>query len=300
MYEVPLTQPPQDIYYTKPSKWYRLFMIGMHCVNTWIIYMLWGWCPALIFAVHPLSAWGVAWVTGNYYATTAYFCLISYYIIHSFPNIWGAMVAMPIFAAALNSTICCVTFPFLFFLMGNPWGCYLFIPLAVCLGGNRFLTGIKIRDSFKENKPMKMDFTYKRLFLMTKIMAQYTVDFLFPNKLGLFPAYGNKVNDDQEVYDQWQACNKDFWLSLCILVSVFTLGMFVSKIGTLWYFTNNCNPFAMENDRTILCTTLSLSCNGWAVRGCWRSYSIASDIGGDCSHSFSIQNVFVFSNVPKY
>ena len=71
MYEVPLTQPPQDLYYKRPSKWYRLFMIGMHCVNTWVIYMLWGWCPALLFAVHPMSVWGVAWVTGNYYATTA-------------------------------------------------------------------------------------------------------------------------------------------------------------------------------------------------------------------------------------
>ena len=237
MYEVPLAQPPQDIFYKKPSKAYRLFMIGMHAVNVWIIYMLWGWCPALLFAVHPLSAWGVAWVTGNYYTTTAYFCLISYYIIHTFPNIWGVMVAMPIFAAALNSTICCVSFPFLFFLTGNSWGCYLFIPLAIYLGGRRFLTGIKIRDSFKANKPLDIDtITYKRIFLMVKVMAKYTTDFFLPNQLGLFSNYGQHIQDKPDIYNKFQSADKNFWVSLLILAAVFAGGWYISPFGTLWYF----------------------------------------------------------------
>ena len=39
MYEVPLEGPPPDHWATKPPKLYRVFMIGMHCVNTAIIYM---------------------------------------------------------------------------------------------------------------------------------------------------------------------------------------------------------------------------------------------------------------------
>lgn len=237
MYEVPLTAPPADLYFSAPSKAYRCFMIGMHCVNVSIIYMLWGWCPALLFAVHPMCVWGVAWVTGNYYATTAYFCLISYYIIHTFPNVWGALVAMPIFAAALNSTICCVSFPFIFLLTGNVWGCALFIPLAIYLRGKRFTTGIKTRDSFNENKPLKTQMTYKRFFLCIKVMARYILDVIYPNKIGLFTPYGHRIKDKEEVYSKWQSPNSHFWASLAICAVTFIGGMLVSPIGTLWFFT---------------------------------------------------------------
>lgn len=235
-YDVPLTLPDPNFFHTKPSPWYRVFMIGMHCVNTWIIYMLWGWCPALLFAVHPQAVWGVAWVTGNYYATTAYFSLISYFILHAYPNLLGALLAMPIFAAALNSTICCISFPFVFLLTGNWWGCALFIPLAIYLGGRKFTVGIGIRDSFKANKPMKMDFTYKRFFLIIKVMSRYILDTIFPDKLALFTPYGHNVNDVQEVYDWWHSPNLLFWQSLFVCGSVFIGGMFISPVGTMWFF----------------------------------------------------------------
>ena len=180
MYDVPLVQPPASLYRTHPAELYRCFMIGMHCFNTWFIYSLWGWAPALLFAVHPMAVWGVAWVTGNYYATTTFFCLEAYYILVHFPNVWGVLVAMPIFAAALNSTICGISFPFLFLLTGNIWGCFLFIPLIIFLKGKRFTTGMKIRDGFKVNKPLKTPFTYKRLFLMTKVMGKYIMDCIWP------------------------------------------------------------------------------------------------------------------------
>ena len=57
MYEVPQEGPPPEFWATKPSKFYRLFMIGMHCVNVSVIYLLWGWAPALLFAVHPIGVW---------------------------------------------------------------------------------------------------------------------------------------------------------------------------------------------------------------------------------------------------
>ena len=238
MYEVPLTLPDPNFQLTRPSEWYRLFMIGMHCVNTWIIYMLWGWCPALLFGVHPMSVWGVAWVTGNYYATTAYFCLIAYYILHAFPNILGALVAMPIFAAGLNSTICCVSFPFIFLLTGQWWGCSLFIPLAIYLRGRKFSTGIKIRDSFKENKPLVIPkFELRRFYLIPKIMALYILDCFFPDKCALFAPYGHEINDDKNIYDRWHSCNFSFWKSLSICGVTFIGGMFVSPLATIWFFT---------------------------------------------------------------
>ena len=113
MYEVPEKGASVTHFQGKPSKFYRLFMIGMHCVNVSVIYLLWGWAPALLFAVHPIGVWGTAWVTGNYYATTAYFCLIAFYAMSTLPNVYGAVIGMTLFTAALNSTICGLTFPFI-------------------------------------------------------------------------------------------------------------------------------------------------------------------------------------------
>jgi len=165
MYEVPLDGAPPSLWTKKPPKLYRVFMIGMHCVNVSVIYLLWGWAPALLFAVHPLSVWGTAWVTGNYYATTAYFCLIAYYILHVFPNIYGALAAMALFTAALNSTVCCITFPFLFLFIGTPWGLTLFFPLFMYLRGKRFTTGIETRLAFNRNKRVNSKLTWRRLLL---------------------------------------------------------------------------------------------------------------------------------------
>lgn len=159
MYEVPLEGPQPDYFKKRPPKLYRIFMIGMHCVNVSVIYLLWGWAPALLFAVHPIGVWGTAWVTGNYYATTAYFCLIGYYLLTVFPNVYGALGAMALYAAALNSTVCCISFPFIFLFpfMGTPWGLTLLFPLVTYLNGKRFRTGIKTRLDFTRGNQLIPD-----------------------------------------------------------------------------------------------------------------------------------------------
>lgn len=237
MYEVPLTAPPPDFFDTRPSKWYRAFMIGMHCVNVSIIYMLWGWCPALLFAVHPMGVWGTAWVTGNYYATTAYFTLISYLLLHTFPNAWGALAAMPIFAAALNSTICAINFPFIFLFIQPAWGLAMFLPLGAYLTGKKFKTGIKIRYSFHENKKLvDTKFTWRRLVLMIKVVGRYTYTAVVPSRLGLFTPFGHTLRDNQALYDHFHAVNKNFWASLGLIVGLFVLGLMVNPVGAFWFF----------------------------------------------------------------
>lgn len=240
LYEVPLTAPPPEFYNTKPSPWYRLFIIGMHCVNVSVIYLLWGWGPALIFAVHPMSVWGVAWVTGNYYATAAYFTLIAYYIIHTLPGVPGSLAAMCIYAAALNSTVCPITFPFLFLFIGQPWGLTMFIPLAIYLKGKKFTTGIKIRYNINNNKVLR-DGLVKfsligRLALMTKLIAKYTSLYLLPDKIGFFDPYGSRIKEKPEAWNYYHAIDKNFWSSLLICLSVLLAGLLISPVGILWYF----------------------------------------------------------------
>ena len=67
-------------------------------------------------------------------------------------------------------------------------------------------------------------------------MAKYTTEFFYPNKLGLFSAYGKDINDKAEIYNKFQSADKDFWISFGILAVVFGVGMKISVVGTLWYF----------------------------------------------------------------
>jgi len=240
MYDVPLVSPSVDFWNTKPSVWYRLFMIGMHCVNTSIIYMLWGWAPALLFAVHPMSVWGVAWVTGNYYATAAYFTLIAYFFIHTFPNIWGVSFAMLMFTSALNSTVCPINFPFLFLFVGQPWGLAMFFPLVMYLRGKKFNAGIKIRYDINNNvvvRNKEVQVSYVRRFaLMTKVVARYTYDCIIPNRLGFFTGFGDRLKERAEIWNNFHSFNRHFWMSLALCLSVFTAGMMINPFGILWYF----------------------------------------------------------------
>ncbi len=241
LYDVPLTVPQnvdkdgKAFFDRRPSQLYRMFMIGMHCVNTSVIYLLWGWGPAVLFAFHPVCVWGTAWVTGNYYATTTYFCLIAFYIMHTFPNVYGTLVALPIYAAALNSTIEALVFPFVVLAIGNPWGLALLQPLFMFLTGKRFTTGIKIREGFISENRIK-GFSLRRLILMTKVTGRYIFTAIYPDRLGFFGPFGANIHDNQEMYDKMHSANKEFWLNLLLCIVTFIGGMLISPVGTLWFF----------------------------------------------------------------
>lgn len=232
LYDIPMEGPSHKFWSMKPSPWYRLFMITMHCVNVSIIYMLWGWAPALLFAVHPMAVWGTVWVTGNYYATTTYFCLISYFVLHTFPNIWGSLVAMFIYAAALNSTITAVGFPFILGIMGIP----LVIPLWLFLRGKRFTTGMGIRKKIASKPVLDTSFTWRRLVLMTKVMAKYIHSVFVPNRIGLFTGWGENIRMKKDIYDGLHKVNGEFWSSLALCTGVLIAGLIINPFAILWFF----------------------------------------------------------------
>lgn len=237
-YPLPLKEKIDPKFYdTKPTWYYRAFMIGMHCVNSTIISLLWGWEPALLFAVHPMSIWGTAWVTGNYYATTAYFTLIAYFIIHQFPGIVGASAGAAIFWAALNSTYDCMAFPFLFLFNGNWWGLAFFVPLILWLKSARFQAGLKCRSTIANKKKLKMTgWRMSRLALMTKLVAYYIFTWFWPMKVCFFILWGEFNLDFQDIYDELHAWNEQFWISLVLCLGVFGAGCLINFEMTMWFF----------------------------------------------------------------
>lgn len=229
--------PKIEFYQSRPAIWYRLFMIATHCINTSIVYLLWGWGAALIFAVHPVSVWPTAWVTGNYYGTATMFILISYYAIVKFSAWWSALIFLPIFVAALNSTIQPIIFPFILLATGYFWqGALLLIPLVGFMFGERFQVGYTSRHFGCEELFHRLKFNKRRPFLMVKVMRMYVMQFFFPKTCTMFHPLGYEAYKGAASYDGMHTANKDFWGALLILVSTFALGIIVNWQMTLWAF----------------------------------------------------------------
>ena len=227
----------------RPSKIYRLFMISMHAVNVSIIYMLWGWCPALLFAVHPMGIWGTVWVTGNYYATTAYFILISYFMIHTLGSI-GILASIPIYTAALNSTIGAVMFPF-FLLFTKQWlaAIAMTVPLYFFLTGARFQNGLRMRTKLIVDPPSVLHlpiifgkrFDWRRINLMIKVVARYIYQSMYPWRISMFYPFGKGLNSPI-IYKEMHSFNLEFWCALLLCTSLFALGMIVSPVAVMLFF----------------------------------------------------------------
>jgi tetratricopeptide (TPR) repeat protein len=231
LYVVPESSPPPTWYATKPHPWRHFFLVLTHCLNVWVVDLLFGWQVALLFAFHPISVNGTAWITGGYYAVTAFLTLTGFYFITTFPNIFGGIVSSLFFTAALGSTITCIGFPFIFLFMGSGWGLMWLWPLATYLFGKRFRTGFKIRDMGKKDH-----FTWRKPALMTKVIAYYIHNVLFPNKLAFFKEFGFKYNREDK-YKLWMdSYNKDFWVALLLCVVFLGAGWLISPLGTLIFF----------------------------------------------------------------
>jgi len=237
-YPIPPTEAVSPQFYdTKPTKKYRAFVIGMHCVNTIVIYLLWGWVPALLFAVHPMSIWSTAWITGNYYGTTTFFMLIAYYILHQFPNFIGGLVSAGIFTAALYSTFDSISMPFLHLLCFNPWGLLWFLPLAFFLRGKKFKGGLQSRLTILEGKHIYSKyFPFNRISVMTKVVAWYISNTIVPMNVYFFDAYLEHVRDYKSDWDEAHSFDRRFWESLIVCVVTFVLGYTISPVGIVWFF----------------------------------------------------------------
>jgi hypothetical protein len=236
LWNVPKESQHPKFFDTRPSEYYRLFMIGMHIVNSLVVYLLWGWQASLLFAVHPMSAWGVAWVTGNYYATTAYFTLIAYFFLVKMPLLIGVPAGMIFFYCALNSTVDSMSFPFIF-LFGHFWGLMTFIPLIYFMGRKRWKTGLATRVEIIKGKQVEdQHWEWRRIFLMTKVMARYIEHFFFPDKVYFFGKWCEKIRESRANWDYYHACNREFWISLAIFLATAFVSFMIHPVGAIWFF----------------------------------------------------------------
>src|SRR3990167_1154989 len=230
LYVVPTHNPPPSFFSEQPHPWRHFFLVLVHSLNIIVINELFGWQTAALFAFCPYSVNGAAWITGGYYAVTAFLTLTAYFFITTMPNILGVFLGSLFFTAALGSTITCLGFPFIFLFAGTPWALTLFWPVTMYLFGKRFRTGYAIRRGGKVDP-----ITLKKIFVMTKVMAYYVRLMALPNRLAFFRSFGYEYGKSDAVTKKMQACNTQFWMSLLAVVVFGVAGYIINPLGTIWF-----------------------------------------------------------------
>lgn len=236
LYVVPTSSPSPAFFKAKPPLKNRLWAIGVHMLNTTVVYFILGGHAALLFAVFPICANNVAWITGSYYSTATFLTLVSYYLLTHAPWFVSVPLSMAFFAAALNATIVTISFPFLF-LFANPIGLCTLFPLAIFLKGKRFTAGIKIREGFSKPPHFVPDtFTLGRLVVCIKVVAYYLYLTLVPIKLVFFHAFGNRFLWDEKQRKNLMAVNVMFFASLALIGLLLLAGFLTGKLfWALWF-----------------------------------------------------------------
>lgn len=228
--EIPETSPNPEFFSVNPPKSKHLFLTLTHCVNVSVIYFLWGWKAALLFAVNPFSVSCTAWVTGGYYQITTFLTLTAYFFLVKLPGIYGGCLGALFFTAALGSTINCLAIPFIFFVYPPLSGLALLWPLAFYLFGRRFRIGFNKRDSGKGDK-----FTIRKFIVMPKVLAYYIKNIVVPLKMAFFREYGFEYGKDPKVKENLETVNQEFWESIIIVSLFIGMGFWLSPFGILFF-----------------------------------------------------------------
>lgn len=228
--EIPETSPDPNFFVNKAPKARHLFLTLTHAVNVSIIYFLWGWKAALLFAVNPLAVSCTAWVTGGYYQVTTLLTLTSYFFLVKIPGFYGSVIAATFFTAALGSTITCIAIPFLFLVHPPMTGLALFWPLVFYLKGRRFSIGFRKRDIGKSD-----NITIRKAILVPKVLAYYIKNVVFPWKLAFFQELGFEYGKNPKVKEDLETIDRNFWESLAIIAAFCTFGFYFSPFGTLFF-----------------------------------------------------------------
>lgn len=217
---------PLPGYYDHRRPWLATFTnVGTHILCVWLMYLNFGFWPALLFAVCPTNVCGVAWTTGNYYMFTVFYVLVTFYFANH-GGWFGNIGAFVFFWVSLETSVSSIPYPF--FALVTQFGLAsgsLFVPLVLFLTGKRFTNGLKKRKDLHEDHRLESGKIYlKKFCVVPKTMAYYICLSLFPNRLGFF-------HDSIRVLDH-KTVDKYFWLSTTVVVLFTTWG-----IGVDWQMT---------------------------------------------------------------
>ena len=220
----------KSFYDKKRTPMYCITNIATLLFTSLCIHLIWGFYPALLFAVFPLNVSSTSWKIGNMYLTSVFLCLVSYYFMLNY-GLFGILLSIPFYIGALHSSVNCFAFPFVTYLLTfNPLSFLYVIPLVAFLTSPRFLNGLKKRVNLHEN--MRVDeagkFNIKRLFIMVKVLTYYIYVSVIPRHLGFFTNWGLYAHNIKR--------DTIYYLSLILNIVFFIWGWQIDPKMIIWWY----------------------------------------------------------------
>ncbi len=245
LYNVPTSTPGPQFFLGKPRVTKRLWAIIAHMLNTTLVYLILGGHAALLFAVFPICANNVAWITGSYYSTATFLTLASYYFITHLPWYLSVPLSLCAYGAALNATLVTIAYPFVFLFGSTPLGLLFFFPLIMFLRGKRFTTGLDVRKTITQVPGAISDkFEIGRIACCVKVVASYIYLAFVPIKLAFFHFYGSKFITDENQRKDLVSFNLTFVLSVILIGAFLGLGALVGKFFWAMWFVVMISAFS--------------------------------------------------------
>ena len=203
--------------------------IGTFILVCLLIDHLFGWKPALLYAVMPTNVGGVAWGrTGNYYMTTVFFVLAAYFFFIT-GTLWGLVLACILYFTALHSTVSALPFPVLCTFINPILSVPLYVVGLLFVVGKRFKHGIKIRKDYHKSLGFpSCELKWSNFIVATKVVGYYialSTGFL---PLGFFHDFGKQETSRKPT--------RLFFLSISTIILVALWGYTASPLGIVWFF----------------------------------------------------------------
>jgi len=197
------------------------------------IYMIFGWQAALLYAVFPLNVSAVTWSVGNMYMTTTLFILTGFYFAKTFA--WGVVVSLPFYYAGLHSTVSAIPYAFVAPLLLGPVQLLNIPILWIFMNGKRFKHSIRVRVEGHEKQGVKPEgFEWRRIFVMTKVMAYYAFLSCWPSRIGFFHYFG-KSEIRHAKGNMMYHPTELFWMSLALLIA-FGVFLIIAEPAMFWWW----------------------------------------------------------------
>ena len=209
----------------------HLFNIAIHTTNTILVYYVFGANPisfltALFFCINPVGNMASTWLSGRPYSVATSLILAGFLIPIAYPLFYGL---------AFSWSISTFMSPLIFLFAGLPLLAILLPIFAKLFKGNYYKT-MKLR--IKTVPKVMKSFDAKKLILVFKTYAYYTLLCIFPFKLGMCHSYLHTFGLSKKETGQWFKLDWRFFTGIAMVIGLIYLIItqgFTYCHGLIWF-----------------------------------------------------------------
>jgi tetratricopeptide (TPR) repeat protein len=195
-----------------------------------------------LFAVHPITNQGVAWVSGRGYSIGLLTALSSINLYAYTTHLHAQhVIYLPIligcaalYYIAVNAQFTFLMTPIVLCVLGYYPLAIVFFLVSLYLGKGiiKEVIGIRAKTFKEQNLGHITSLKFKKIFVAFKTLAYYTLLIIFPKRLGLYHPFHYHYSDKTEKIDLMCLLGM-FIVALCGVL--FFVGSLPIKLAVVWY-----------------------------------------------------------------